>query len=76
MTATIIARSFRPQRTHDCLWFPTGQKFPNYAPGAAAPLFSVNDWVTYESHMNPAVCRGTSLMENCMIDRFFVPVEA
>lgn len=52
------------------------QAFPNYAPDAAPPLFGVKDWVVYESHMNPAVCRGTSLIENCMIDRFFIPVEA
>jgi hypothetical protein len=36
----------------------------------------VKDWVVYESHMNPAVCRGTSLLENCMVDRFFIPLEA
>ena len=52
------------------------QEFPNYAPNAAPPLFSVKDWVVYESRMNPAVCRGTSLRENCMIDRFPIPVEA
>ena len=52
------------------------QEFPNYAPDAAPPLFRVKDLVMYESHMNPAVCRGSSLLENCMIDRFFIPVEA
>jgi len=28
----------------------------------------------YESTMNPAACRGTSLLENCMLDLFQVPV--
>ena len=56
--------------------WPAPQSFPNYAPDAAPPLFSVKDWVVYESHMNPAVCRGTSLLENCMVDRFFIPLEA
>ena len=55
---------------------PEAQRFPNYAPDAAPPLFAADDWVIYESHMNPAVCRGNSLIEDCMIDRFFVPVEA
>jgi len=52
----------------------TQQKHPNYAPDAAPPLLSVPDWVVYESRMNPALCRGTSLVENCMIDSFHIPV--
>ena len=50
------------------------QRHPNYAPNAAPPLLPVKDVLVYESYMNPAVCRGTSLMENCMLDRFSVPV--
>lgn len=50
------------------------QHFPNYAPGAAAPLIRAPDMVWYESIMNPAVCRGISPLENCMLDLFPVPV--
>jgi hypothetical protein len=52
------------------------QQHANYAPDAAPPLFGVKDWVVYESQMNPAVCRGWSMLENCMLDDLHVPVRA
>lgn len=46
------------------------QRFPNYAPGAADPIFNVSDYVLYSKAMNPAVCGGASVLENCMLDHF------
>jgi len=46
------------------------QRFPNYAPGAADPIFNVSDYVLYSRAMNPAVCGGASVLENCMLDHF------
>ena len=49
-------------------YFPL-KRFPNYAPGAAAPIFNVSDFVIYSKTLNPAKCGGISALENCMLDR-------
>ena len=52
------------------------QRYPNYAPGASLPLFgNVSDHVIYMHSPNLAVCRGSSLIENCMVDRFSINFE-
>ena len=52
------------------------QNHPNYAPDAAPPLFPAKEWLVYESYINPAQCRGTSLLENCMLDDLPLPLQA
>ena len=67
MMPALDAQSILPQ------YFPL-KHFPNYAPGAAAPLLKTPDIVWHYASQNPAVCRGISPLENCMLDLFSTPV--
>ena len=48
----------------------TAQVNPNLAPHAASPLVRLaRDRVFYEQKLDSTECRGTSLIESCIIDR-------